>query len=65
MPDPPSSFAPKLAKDGPYFLQVRMSIIPLKKIEDGFGYIIVRSSYTPYSIYRRGTIQVAGLGFRI
>ena len=33
--------------------------IPLKYI-DNFGYIIIRSPYTPYSIYLRGTI-----GFRV
>ena len=31
-------------------------IVPLKKIEYGFGYTIIRSPYTPYSIYLRGTI---------
>ena len=32
-------------------------IVPLK-IEYGFGYIIKRSPYTPYSIYLRGTITL-------
>ena len=27
-------------------------------MEYGFGYIIIRSPYTPYSIYLRGTIGV-------
>ena len=31
-------------------------IVPLKYIEYGFGYIIIRSPCTPYSIYLRGTI---------
>ena len=30
--------------------------VPPKKIEYGFGYVIVRPPYTPYSIYLRGTI---------
>ena len=40
-------------------------IVPLKYIEDGFGYLIARSPYTPYSIYFRGTIglRVQGLGY--
>ena len=33
-------------------------IVPLKSIEYGFGYMIIRSPYTPYSIYFRGTIGV-------
>ena len=33
---------------------------PLKQIECGFGYVIPRSRYTPYSIFLRGTI-VCGL----
>ena len=32
-------------------------IVPLKYIEYGFGYIIIRSPYTPYSIYLRGIIH--------
>ena len=34
-------------------------IVPLKEIEYGFGYIIIiiRSPYTPQSIYLRGTIE--------
>ena len=32
-----------------------MLIVPLKQTEYGFGYIIIRSPYTPYSIYLRGT----------
>ena len=31
-----------------------------KEIEYGFGYIVIRSPYIPYSIYLRGTI-----GFRV
>ena len=31
-------------------------MVPLKQIEFGFGYILIRSPYTPYSIYLRGTI---------
>ena len=31
-------------------------IVPLQYIEHGFGYTILRSPYTPYSIYLRGTI---------
>ena len=31
-------------------------IVPLKWIEYGFGYVIIRPPYTPYSIYLRGTI---------
>ena len=27
------------------------TIVPLKQIEYGFGYIIIRSPYTPFSIY--------------
>ena len=30
-------------------------IAPLKQLEHGFGYIMIRSPYTPYSIYLRGT----------
>ena len=33
-------------------------IVSLKKIEYAFGYIIIRSPYTPYSIYLRKTIRV-------
>ena len=32
-------------------------VVPLKYIEYGFGYILIRSSYTPYSIYLRGTVR--------
>ena len=32
-------------------------IIPLKQIEYGFGYVLISSPYTPYSIYFRGTIH--------
>ena len=32
-------------------------IVPLKYIEYGSGYIIIRSPYTPHSIYLRGTIS--------
>ena len=32
-------------------------IVPLKYIEYGFGYIIIRSPYTPYSVYLGGTIH--------
>ena len=31
-------------------------MFPHKWKEYGFGYIIIRSPYTPYSIYLRGTI---------
>ena len=31
-------------------------IVPMMWIEYGFGYMIIRSPYTPYSIYLRGTI---------
>ena len=34
-------------------------IVPLKQIEYGFGYIIIRSSYTPYSIYLRETVGLS------
>ena len=37
-------------------------IVPLKCIEYGSGYVIIRSPYTPYSIYFRGTI---GLGIMV
>ena len=37
------------------------SIVPLKVIEYGFGKITIRSPYTPYSIYLRGTITVSHL----
>ena len=37
-------------------LQLPGFVVPLKRIEYGFGYIIVRSPYIPYSIYLRGTI---------
>ena len=33
-------------------------IVTFKWMESGFGYIIIRSPYTPYSIYSRGTIGV-------
>ena len=32
------------------------SIVLLKQIEYGFGYITLRSPHTPYSIYLRGTL---------
>ena len=32
------------------------NIAPLKKIEFGFGYILIRSPYVPYFIYLRGSI---------
>ena len=35
-------------------------MVTLKYIEDGFGYIIVRSPHTPYSFYLRGTIGFRG-----
>ena len=35
-------------------------IVPLKSIEYGFGYITMRSPYTPDFMYLRGTIVVAG-----
>ena len=38
--------------------QSNKSIVPLKWIEYGFGYIIIRSPYTPYSIYLRWTARV-------
>ena len=31
--------------------------VPLKYTEYGFGHIIIRSPYTPYSIYLRGAID--------
>ena len=34
-------------------------IVPPKCIESGFGYIIIRSPYTPHSIYFRGTIDTS------
>ena len=41
-------------------------IVPLERIEYGFGYIIIRSPYTPYSIYLSGTIgwerPIGGIG---
>ena len=33
--------------------------VPVMKIEYGYGYLKIRSPYTPYSIYSRGTITVA------
>ena len=30
-------------------------------MESGFGHIMLRSPFTPYSIYLRGTIRVKGL----
>ena len=33
-------------------------IVPLKSIEYGFGYVLIRPPYTPYSIYLRGTITL-------
>ena len=32
------------------------NMLPLKWIEYGFGYFIIRSPYTPHSIYLRGTV---------
>ena len=32
------------------------TLVPLRYIEYGFGYIIIRSPHTTYSIYLRGTI---------
>ena len=32
-------------------------IVSLKKIEYGFAYNVMRSPYTPYSIYLRGTLS--------
>ena len=34
-------------------------------MEYGFGDIIIRSPYTPYSIYVRGTIGVGSLGLTV
>ena len=38
-------------------------IVPLKYIEYGFGYTIIRSPYTPCSIYLRGTMRPCKLGW--
>ena len=38
------------------------ALVPLKYIEYGFGHVTLRSPYTPYPIYLRGTIAVGGLG---
>ena len=38
---------------------------PLKEIEHGFGYTIIRSPYTPYSIYLRETIAFRVEGSRL
>ena len=60
-------------KESPEFFQVRLMpgykttrvagkqgcIVPLKQMEYGFGYVIIRSPYIPYSVYLRWTI-----GFR-
>ena len=32
-------------------------LIPVERIEYGFGYVILRSPCTPYAIYSRGTIH--------
>ena len=44
-----------------YLLDFQESIVPLNQIEYGFGYIIIRSPYFPYSIYLRGTIYSHGI----
>ena len=36
---------------------------PLRSIEYGFGYVIIRSPYTPYSIHLRGTIGCRGCAY--
>ena len=37
-----------------------------RRTEFGFGYCIIRSPYTPYSIYLRGDYRsVRSLGFRV
>ena len=38
------------------------AIAPLKQIEYGFGYVIIRCPYTPYSIYLRGDTRDWGGG---
>ena len=38
----------------PLLGQTLAHTVPLKSIEYGFGYIIIRSPYTPYSTYLRG-----------
>ena len=40
-----------------------MAKVPLKLIEDGFGCSVLRSPYTPYSIYLGGAIDSRGLSF--
>ena len=41
-----------------YHIRVYIRVrVPLKQIEFGLGYNIIRSPYTPYSIYLRGTID--------
>ena len=37
------------------------NMIPLKQIEHGFGYVLMRSAYTPYSICFRVTIYPQNL----
>ena len=50
-------------ENGNYYLGF---IVPLQYIEYGFGYVIITSLYTLYSIYLRGTIgfRVQGLVFK-
>ena len=36
------------------FFTLNNPLVPLKYTEYGFGYSIIRSPYTPYSVYLRG-----------
>ena len=49
---------------GAAFLSLELSDVysPPSVVEDGFGYILIRSPYTPYCIYLRGTIGGPDLG---
>ena len=35
-------------------------VVPFNQIEYGFGHIVIRSPYTPYSVYLKGTIRGCG-----
>ena len=39
------------------YIYIYIHRVRLKQIEYGFGYIIIRSSYTPCSIYLRETVD--------
>ena len=41
-----------------HYIHIYIYIVPLKQIEYGVAYVVIRSSYSPYSTYLRGTIYI-------